>query len=443
MCPLLVVDLKGGIFLSQEQNQLRFSVEESVWFQKGQEVSDLLSISLDPDISIHEHDQYVSIRGALQLSGEYMIAENATQSEKFEYANVRYVNEVQTGEDGVSILTHRFPVDITIPRNRIDNLEEVYVSIESFDYEIPDIKCLKLVADLSISGIVNEQPRDQGTALEQAEEETFIEEEIEEEDQIPEPLYREKKEDPQDDAILEKREDPQDGAILKKREDPQDDTILEKEENPFLSLYHDTSKEEEKLEKLAVVDDEIAEEASIQQVRNENEQETAQEIELSGQLQEEDVADSQKDETEFNVAELEEEKLQAQETNDELFEPATVEVRQQQESVSEEPQEVQYAFFSKTEEEDEISEQQDDEENIREEDNTKDAHYLTSLFARDEEEDFTRVKMCIVQQGDTMEQICERYDISVQQLIRVNNFHADQDIYEGQILYIPDYSVSK
>ncbi|PAD66981.1 stage VI sporulation protein D [Bacillus sp. 7586-K] len=432
MCPLLVVDLKGGIFLSQEQNQLRFSVEESVWFQKGQEVSDLLSISLDPDISIHEHDQYVSIRGALQLSGEYMIAENATHSEQFEYANVRYVNEVQTGEDGVSILTHRFPVDITIPRNRIDNLEEVYVSIESFDYEIPDIKCLKLVADLSISGIVNEQPRDQGTSLEHAEEEPFIEEEIEEEDQIPEPLYREKKEDPQDDPILEKREN------------PQDDPILEKEENPFLSLYHETSKEEDKLEKLAVVDDEIAEEASIQQIRNENDQETAQEKdEISGQQQEESVDDSQEDETEFNVAELEEEKLPSQETNDELFEPATVEVRQQQESVSEEPQEVQYAFFSKTEEEDEISEQQDDEENIREEDNTKDAHYLTSLFARDEEEDFTRVKMCIVQQGDTMEQICERYDISVQQLIRVNNFHADQDIYEGQILYIPDYSVSK
>lgn len=432
MCPLLVVDLKGGIFLSQEQNQLRFSVEESVWFQKGQEVSDLLSISLDPDISIHEHDQYVSIRGALQLSGEYMIAENATHSEQFEYANVRYVNEVQTGEDGVSMLTHRFPVDITIPRNRIDNLEEVYVSIESFDYEIPDIKCLKLVADLSISGIVNEQPRDQGTSLEHAEEATNIEEEIEEEDQIPEPLYRDKKEDPQDDPILEKREN------------PQDDPILEKEENPFLSLYHETSKEEDKLEKLAVVDDEIAEEASIQQIRNENDQETAQEKdEISGQQHEESVDDSQKDETEFNVAELEEEKLPSQETNDELFEPATVEVRQQQESVSEEPQEIQYAFFSKTEEEDEISDQQDDEENIREEDNTKDAHYLTSLFSRDEEEDFTRVKMCIVQQGDTMEQICERYDISVQQLIRVNNFHADQDIYEGQILYIPDYSVSK
>ncbi len=437
MCPLLGVDLKGGIFLSQEQNQLRFSVEESVWFQKGQEVSDLLSISLDPDISIHEHDQYVSIRGALQLTGEYMIAENFTQSEQFEYANVRYVNDVQTGEDGVSILTHRFPVDITIPRNRIDNLEEVYVSIESFDYEIPDIKCLKLVADLSISGIVNEQSRDQGTALEQAEEETSIEEEvIEEENQIPEPLYREKKEEELqlDDTILEKEE-----------EEPQlDDTILEKEENPFLSLYQETSKAEENLEKLAVVDDEIAEEASIQQVRNENDQETDQEIdELSGQQHEENAADSQRDETEINIAELEEEKIQLQETNDELFEPASVEVRQQQEYVPEEPQEVQYAFFSKTEEEDEISEQQDDEENIREEDNTKDAHYLTSLFARDEEEDFTRVKMCIVQQGDTMEQICERYDISVQQLIRVNNFHADQDIYEGQILYIPDYSVSK
>jgi len=39
--------------------------------------------------------------------------------------------------------------------------------------------------------------------------------------------------------------------------------------------------------------------------------------------------------------------------------------------------------------------------------------------------------------------ISERYDISIQQIVRVNDFHADQDVYEGQILYIPAYSTSK
>ena len=51
--------------------------------------------------------------------------------------------------------------------------------------------------------------------------------------------------------------------------------------------------------------------------------------------------------------------------------------------------------------------------------------------------------MCIVQQGDTIDLISERYEISVQQLLRVNEFHADQDVYEGQILYIPAYSTNK
>jgi stage VI sporulation protein D len=106
--------------LSQDQqSSLRFSVEESVWFQKGQEVGELLSISLDPDITIQEFDQYISIRGALQLTGEYKIDEDYNE-EEFEYANLRFVSSVETREDdGISQLVHRFPVDITIPRNRI------------------------------------------------------------------------------------------------------------------------------------------------------------------------------------------------------------------------------------------------------------------------------------------------------------------------------------
>ena len=54
-----------------KQSYLRFSLEESVWFQKGQEVDELISISLDPDITIQESDQYITIKGSLELTGEY------------------------------------------------------------------------------------------------------------------------------------------------------------------------------------------------------------------------------------------------------------------------------------------------------------------------------------------------------------------------------------
>ena len=56
--------MKGGIVLTQEnESYLRFSLEESVWFQKGQEVEELYSISLDPNVTVTENDHYVYIEG--------------------------------------------------------------------------------------------------------------------------------------------------------------------------------------------------------------------------------------------------------------------------------------------------------------------------------------------------------------------------------------------
>ncbi|MCV9885210.1 stage VI sporulation protein D [Metabacillus halosaccharovorans] len=388
--------------MSQEQ-QLRFSVEESVWFQKGQEVSELLSISLDPDISIHEHDQYISIRGALLLTGEYKIDQDGSEGDSFEYANVRYVNEVETREDGISELSHRFPVDITIPRNRISQLDDVYVSIESFDYELPELKCLKLIADLSISGISDSE------AVQNEEVETTREEELE-------PLYRES----------------------------QDETEVNGEESfaqaertavsPFSSFYEVNESDDSDMDKLSPPSITIHKE--VTESREESEEEIFTEIssqDLSVQVEEQEETEQQEV--------LNSEPIQDEEKEQEdLYDPFSVEVRKEEQN--EEPQEVQYSFFSKSEAEVEKVEELD-EQDERDEKDQKDAHYLTSLFARDDEEDFSRLKMCIVQQGDTLNSICDRYEISIQQIVRVNDFQADQDVYEGQILYIPAYSTSK
>ncbi|MFK3813374.1 LysM peptidoglycan-binding domain-containing protein, partial [Bacillus halotolerans] len=75
---------------------------------------------------------------------------------------------------------------------------------------------------------------------------------------------------------------------------------------------------------------------------------------------------------------------------------------------------------------------------------TKENHnslYLTKLFTREEDE-FSRMKICIVQQEDTIERLCERYDITSQQLIRMNSLALDDELKAGQILYIPQYNSS-
>ncbi|MEC0839240.1 hypothetical protein P8916_20390, partial [Bacillus atrophaeus] len=137
-----------------QNHRLQFSVEESICFQKGQEVSELLSISLDPDIRVHEVNDYVSIRGSLELTGEY----NIDQSRDFEelITEKRFVEEVRTREDGTAELTHCFPVDITIPKNKVSHLNDVFVFIDAFDYQLSESRLLTIQADLAIEGLLDE-----------------------------------------------------------------------------------------------------------------------------------------------------------------------------------------------------------------------------------------------------------------------------------------------
>jgi stage VI sporulation protein D len=60
-------------------------------------------------------------------------------------------------------------------------------------------------------------------------------------------------------------------------------------------------------------------------------------------------------------------------------------------------------------------------------------------LARKEEpsESHTKVKVCIVQKGDTIDMLSDRYDVSVTHLQRLNNLEINQDVFEGQVLYIP------
>jgi stage VI sporulation protein D len=423
--------LKGGINLSQEQH-LRFSVEESVWFQKGQEVSELLSISLEPDISINEHEQYISIRGALQLTGEYKIDNEAEEQDQFNFANVRYVNEVQTREDGISIINHRFPVDITIPSNRIENLDEVYVSIESFDYEMPELKCLKLVADLSISGILNDQP--QSTEAET--------EDTREEKEVFEALFR----GPQSQTW-----DAHEGSSPNQTNTPHPFSSFYQEEEttredvdilPLNIKPEEVRKEDKEVELLSTTSHDELEVVAIRSENVEENQEDEREEDWQDEEQE-GQQDEQDEEQEGQQDGQDEGQEGQQDEQGDLYNPFVVEVRkEEQETV--EPKEVQYSFFSKSEDPASREKQAESVEvTTREEEEPKDSHYLTSLFARDGEDDFSRLKMCIVQQGDTLELICERYELSVQQILRVNELQANQDVYEGQILYIPSLSTSK
>ncbi|AOP16162.1 Stage VI sporulation protein D [Bacillus licheniformis] len=509
-----------------QNNRLQFSVEESICFQKGQEVSELLSISLDPDITVQEVNDYVSIRGSLELTGEYNIDQTREYAEL--PATSRFVEDVKLKGDGSAELTHCFPVDITIPKDKVNHLNDVFVFIDAFDYQLTDARMLTIQADLAIEGLLNvsgeageEEPRTMPAAVhpeeelepayrspsndeDQGEEKEYLiqldrpyeeqdEEQAEEHDTGEEtvPIYqsflgndteeakpfftaslsaaeRTKREiENQKEASLEQPEEEYKLKREKVEEEPEEYELKrEKVEEEPEEYELKREKVEEEPEEYELKREKVEEEPEEYELKREKVEEEPEEYKLKREKVEEEP-----EEYELKREEAEEEPelshssyqpheelkenpfysvppLLKEDQNDREPEAFEVEVTQEAEAIDEEEEaghtiEIpEYSFHEQTEPEEERDEMQAaDEQEVSAKENDN-ALYLTKLFTKQGEEEFTRMRMCIVQQNDTIDLLCERYDINVQQLIRMNSLSLDEELKEGQILYIPDYQNS-
>ncbi|WML47364.1 stage VI sporulation protein D [Neobacillus sp. PS3-34] len=350
--------------MSQEnQSCLRFSLEESIWFRKGQEVEELVSISLDPDITIQENDQYVTIRGSLELTGEYKSHNDSSENE--EDPGLKYVQVVEEREAGVCEFSHRFPVDITIPNNRIQSIYDIDVVVESFDYSFPERSCMKLTSDLTISGLYGEQQHE--TAPEQFE---------------PVVLHRNPQEDVEE--VLEQEEQEQDAH--------------------YYASYEEDSFEAE--------------------ARRQFEDEPPAEQHEFPTFPYQGIANSHP---------LDLFKQYARSEASTVPDTGTEEQFEQGEVTSEVQQAEHHAESSSSPEKAPVQQEVKKKKAPK-----KKSMSLTEFFARKEESDeVAKLKVCIVQRGETLDVLSERYDISVPNLLRVNNLEMNQDVYEGQVLYIP------
>ncbi len=91
--------------MAQEHpSKLSFSIEESVWLNKGEEIEEIVGMSLEPEITIEEQSQHVVIKGGLRLIGEYRSSrhkEGDGEEELIEEQTVfRSVEELSVAEDG-------------------------------------------------------------------------------------------------------------------------------------------------------------------------------------------------------------------------------------------------------------------------------------------------------------------------------------------------------
>lgn len=414
-----------------QNNRLQFSVEESIYFKSGQEVSELLSISLDPDILVQEVNDYVSIRGSLELTGEYNINQEELLGELSSYASYREADEVKVREDGTAELLHQFPVDITIPKNKISHLNDVFVFIDAFDYQLTENRLLTIQADLAIEGLLDEETP-----------QAPVEEPYE---------FVHRSEEEYGDMTYDYQLQPEDEELQ------DDEREIDEEQTVF---QHDTRAEEEKQEEEIEIELVSREEETAELEESEEREETESQEEVA--LGYRSLPEAQVQEPPF----FEPPKLLDEEEREDTF--FEVEVRKDPEIAEEQEETVQpYPVFEQPAYHLEEEETQDDtyqlgrlyereapkvyesaqeeeafEEDVRETSGSENSLYLTKLFAKQEEEDFSRMKICIVQQEDTVDRICERYQLNVQQLLRTNSLSVDAELEEGQILYIPEYQKS-
>ncbi|WP_240510256.1 stage VI sporulation protein D [Virgibacillus profundi] len=342
--------------MSNDQPVFSFELNESLYFEKGQEVAEMRGVSLDPEITIQSFNEYISIRGVIELSGEYhkvaSTADEDDQSMDFEnYHSKRYVERVVDIEEGDAEFSHRFPVEISVPTYRVNDINDVSVYIESFDYEIPDPSQLKLYSTIEIHGITDQSEESDGH---------------EEEEQQAEALPMEREEDESFNFEIKQEKD----------------------------LAHD--------------EPELLDALDIPALQSEIDENT----------------------TEENTTEEERWKFKQQsQTLKQFFDDLSA-----KENDDDSPEVVD--TLTPPDNEPDVSPDEDESMEDRT-DEVKDVSYLSDMFRSSEEEQYEQMRLCIVQEKDTIETIAERYKITTLQLIKQNNLDEEYDVSEGQLLYIP------
>ncbi|PLR93699.1 stage VI sporulation protein D [Bacillus sp. T33-2] len=482
------------------QSCLRFSLEESVWFQKGQEVAELISISLDPNITIQENDQYVTIRGSLELTGEYKSFGEPEKADNF-FNTPKFIHSVIEKDEGLREFLHRFPVDVTIPNNRIESIYDIDITVESFDYLFPERDCLKLTADLAITGLYGEQQHGG--------------EDAEEKPEAIVPLFDQAGESNRGTHIFDPGQ-----QVDEFQPDSHQPEFLEPHKGA------EAAGPETEIEISGLVrhqaDNSAGEDIEVPAQKADVDKPAAGQIGIAvpAQLQKDftvfaelqtdsfDPAlhrgiDGDFDFTDYQLGQIGQQPglSEDHEDGEGLYAPFKAEARKEPETEkagrpnlkpphnpddnteadpvpeiifsamrSEKPApeaaeltEAPEETFTQTEaaplvavnehatpelspedleapvgDMDEESSSSSDEEPIQKKSKKKTGLSISEFLARREDREVAvKLRVCIVQQGDSLQKIADRYDVSLQQLLKVNHLGLDEDAHEGQVLYIP------
>lgn len=383
-----------------QPSTIQFTLNESVWFAREQAVDELISISLHPYINILDEEDFIIIKGALQLDGEYRRQTDPFINDQLPNEQI-FVQDIRLVDEDDHQFSHRFPVDITIPKRKIERIEDIAMTIESFDYEIKDNQMLKIIADIEIEGIVDAQ---ESSIIRN---EQLIEDENDgSKDEVEIELELEREEE----IVEEENEDEEEIPL----------TVIKRNESALkeIEIEEVITVEAEK----EVIQD-IQVEQEIEEIPSEQVAREPEVVEEKGELVEQVVESVEK--TAIPI-------LREEDYLTDKNEPIIIENSRESPAMNEEE------FVELESSSDQFI--QESSSHVEQKKKKKIGSTVTMSFAEffsRKEEKPAKMKICVVQENDSLETIADRYNVSTQQLVRANNLHVTDHIVEGQLLDIP------
>jgi stage VI sporulation protein D len=118
--------------LTEQSKGLRFDIYERIHLADDTiGISELHDTELIPHIQVIAQDEQALLRGNLMLTGQY-VGETSSDKRTFE---------------------HLIPVEITLPMSRINSLADILVEIENYDVELLSTRNLNVTGVLSLHGV--------------------------------------------------------------------------------------------------------------------------------------------------------------------------------------------------------------------------------------------------------------------------------------------------
>ncbi|MFD0962320.1 LysM peptidoglycan-binding domain-containing protein [Paenibacillus chungangensis] len=436
--------------MSNGMNGLRFDVYERVHMpDDAAAIDELEEIELVPRIQVIDQGDQAVLKGQLLLSGVY---------------------RGQNAAEGPLTLEHWIPVEISLPMNRVSRLDDISIEIDNFDVDLLSARTLNITGVLSLRGIAVEPLQEEQSGWE---EESFTAVHEREQEREMSQVSGASMEEESEAYIVDREAQSEESDTAGEPE-----AELEAEREVQVADEEGKSYDEGYSERESYQVPSLSWEYQSHQLPNAEHSYDNEEVEArqpfldsadaveganqeEGQRPEELEPESHQDQH-AGYALLEKERQKGEDASA-LSQPSSLTAEQEPLPTESAKPGVQIAFTGKSPEHSEGStevgirsllqssqreravreaaEQSQVEQEAERTEAIQEAEEEIEwkrLFLSKQEGDaaFRKIRMCIVQREETLEEIATRYSLNPREILVHNGLH-ESAIEEGQVLYIP------